>query len=247
MFRWLAMPSGNAAPHELPSFGPIHNARLPAPADDRGDKRRYTRGGATLSDAEYDALFRELRALEEEHPELLTPDSPTQRVGGTPGTHFEKVRHRAPMLSLDNLFAKEGVEALRKFVASVEKALPGESLAWLVEPKIDGVAVALRYEDGRFVVGATRGDGETGDNITENLRTYAMCREIARAPKCSRCAPSLYAEKVLRVCEELVTTAGAFANARNPRMVRENARPRSSRSADRSSALWQWRSLASEQ
>ena len=86
------------------------------------NRRYYDEAAPTISDAEYDALFRELRALEEEHPELLTADSPTQRVGGKPGTHFEKVRHREPMLSLDNLFAKEGVEALRKFVASVERA-----------------------------------------------------------------------------------------------------------------------------
>ena len=84
---------------------------------------------------------------------------------------FKQVRHAVPMLSLDNLFAKDGFEALRKWIVSVEKLLPGEPLEWLVEPKIDGVAVSLRYENGRFKTGATRGDGETGDDITDNLKT----------------------------------------------------------------------------
>ncbi len=135
------------------------------------NRRYYDEAAPVISDQAYDALFRELQALEGAHPELITPDSPTQRVGEKATAGFQQVRHAVPMLSLDNLFAKDGFEALRKWVASVEKLLPGESLEWHVEPKIDGVAVSLRYENGLFKTGATRGDGETGDDITENLRT----------------------------------------------------------------------------
>ncbi len=135
------------------------------------DRRYYEEAAPSIGDLDYDALFRELRALEEAHPELLTPDSPTQRVGGKPLAGFTQVRHGVPMLSLDNVFAKEGPDAVRKWLVSVEKLLPGEQLAWLVEPKIDGVAVSLRYESGIFVRGATRGNGEAGDDITQNLRT----------------------------------------------------------------------------
>ena len=135
------------------------------------NRRYYDEAAPAISDAEYDALFREVQALETAHPELITPDSPTQRVGGKATSGFKTVRHAVPMLSLDNLFAKDGAEALRKWIVSVEKLLPGELLEWLVEPKIDGLAVSLRYEDGLLKSGATRGDGETGDDITDNLRT----------------------------------------------------------------------------
>ena len=135
------------------------------------DRRYYVEARPTIGDAEYDALFRELRELEAAHPALITPDSPTQRVGGKATDGFAQVRHAVPMLSLDNLFAKDGLDGLKKWIVSVEKLLPGEPLEWLVEPKVDGLAVSLRYEDGKFVTGATRGDGEMGDDITDNLRT----------------------------------------------------------------------------
>lgn len=135
------------------------------------DRRYYDEAAPIISDAEYDLLFRELREIEERHPELLTKDSPTQRVGGKPTEGFRRVRHAVEMLSLDNLFAADGFEPLRKFVDSVQRELPGEELTWHVEPKIDGVAISLRYEDGAFVLGATRGDGIEGDDITANLRT----------------------------------------------------------------------------
>lgn len=145
---------------------------------EEADRLYYEEAAPVLTDPEYDALYRELRDLEEAHPEFLTPDSPTQRVGGKPLQGFQQVRHRVPMLSLDNLFAKkEGEEGVRKFVVSVEnelrrkQALPDEPLTWLVEPKVDGVAVTLRYRDGVLEYGATRGDGVTGDDITTNLRT----------------------------------------------------------------------------
>ncbi|HEY5814393.1 MAG TPA: hypothetical protein VIT23_17270, partial [Terrimicrobiaceae bacterium] len=115
----------------------------------------YDKARPEISDQEFDALFRELRDLEAKHPELASEDSPTQRVGGLPSEGFLQVRHAIPMLSLENLFAKEGLEGLRKFLASVARALPGEKLEWLVEPKIDGVAISLRYENGVLITGAT--------------------------------------------------------------------------------------------
>ena len=124
-----------------------------------------------VSDAEYDALMRELRALEEAHPELITPDSPTRRVGGTPSEKFAKVRHPIPMLSLGNAFDENDLRAWRGRVLR----LLGEdaNVAFVVEPKIDGLAIALTYEDGRLVRGATRGDGEVGEDVTVNLRTIS--------------------------------------------------------------------------
>jgi len=147
-----------------------HLARLRRELEDH-NRRYYDEAAPAISDQEYDALFREVQALEAAHPALITPDSPTRRVGGKATSGFKSVRHAVPMLSLDNLFAKDGAEALSKWITSVEKLLPGEPLEWLVEPKIDGLAVCLRYEDGLLKSGATRGDGETGDDITENLRT----------------------------------------------------------------------------
>jgi DNA ligase (NAD+) len=122
-----------------------------------------------VSDAEYDTLMRELRAIEEAHPDLVTPDSPTQRVGAPASEKFAKVRHPVPMLSLGNAFDEEDLRAWRDRVARVL----GDSapIAYVVEPKIDGLAIALTYEHGRFVRGATRGDGEVGEDVTANLRT----------------------------------------------------------------------------
>src|SRR6476620_1773593 len=106
------------------------------------NRRYYEEAAPTISDAEYDALFRQLKELEEAHPELAEPDSPTQRVGGKPIGGFKSVRHRVPMLSLDNIFAKDGIEAVRKWVTSVENelrkngALPDDALTFLVEPKV---------------------------------------------------------------------------------------------------------------
>ncbi len=121
-----------------------------------------------ISDAEYDELMRRLRAIEEHYPELITPDSPTQRVSGRPVEAFGVVQHREPLLSLANAFNFEALKAWHKRVGGLAVV---ESLDMVVEPKIDGLAVALVYEGGRFVQGATRGDGTRGENISENLRT----------------------------------------------------------------------------
>lgn len=128
----------------------------------------YVLDRPTVPDAEYDRLFRELQALEAQHPELQTPDSPTQRVGGSPLTAFEQVTHQVPMLSLNNAFEEGDVAAFDRRVreGSGLNAVPYE-----VGPKFDGLAISLRYEDGLLVQGATRGDGTTGENVTQNLKT----------------------------------------------------------------------------
>src|SRR5688500_6913909 len=131
--------------------------------------RYYVQDEPSVSDAEYDALMRELRSIEEAHPELVTPDSPTRRVGAAPSEKFAKVRHPVPMLSLGNAF-DEG--DLRAWYERVVRVLgDGAPIAFVVEPKIDGLAIALTYERGRFTRGATRGDGEVGEDVTANLRT----------------------------------------------------------------------------
>ena len=122
-----------------------------------------------ISDAEYDRLMRELQSLEQQYPELITPDSPTQRVGATPLEAFETVAHTLPMLSLDNGFDEAEI---REFDTRIKKLLSqGEKIEYVVEPKFDGLAVELVYEAGRFTVGSTRGDGTVGENITQNLKT----------------------------------------------------------------------------
>jgi DNA ligase (NAD+) len=131
----------------------------------------YIHDSPTISDAEYDALLHELHAIEAEYPQLISPDSPTQRVGTIPLTAFESVTHRRPMLSLGNAFSAED---LREFDKRAKRTLgmnEGEPIAYICELKLDGLAVSLTYEAGVFVQGATRGDGTTGENITQNLRT----------------------------------------------------------------------------
>src|SRR5215813_13143426 len=122
----------------------------------------------SITDAEYDRFMRELEALETKHPELRTADSPTQRVGAAPSREFAEVRHEMPMLSLANAFSEEEVS---DFVRRISERLGRSDLEFSVEPKFDGLAISLRYENGIFVRGATRGDGDTGEDVTANLRT----------------------------------------------------------------------------
>jgi len=134
----------------------------------RHDHAYYVEAKPTISDRDYDRLYHKLLDLEKNFPDLATPDSPSQRVGGEPLKEFKPVRHAVPMMSLENTYSQEEV---RDFVKRVQKLLPDEKLEWVVEPKVDGVAVSLRYENGVFTTGATRGDGTTGDDITANLKT----------------------------------------------------------------------------
>ena len=146
---------------------------------DRANELYHVEDAPEITDAEYDQLFRELVALETAYPELITAESPTQRVGGTPtGATFDEVRHRRPMLSLSNAFSHD---ELRGFDARVRKGLglpaapeAAPDLRYVAELKIDGLAISLRYDRGRFAQGATRGDGTTGEDVTANLRTIAV-------------------------------------------------------------------------
>lgn len=132
------------------------------------DHHYFVEGKSVISDREYDRLFERLKQLEAEHPELITADSPTQRVAGAPIEGFEHVTHRVPMLSIDNTYNEAD---LRAFDDRVRRGLDGEPVEYLVDPKIDGVSASLRFEHGRLVLGATRGDGQTGDDVTANVRT----------------------------------------------------------------------------
>lgn len=141
-----------------------------------------------ISDAEYDALYHELLALEAEHPELVTPDSPTQRAGAPPSDAFRKVAHPTPILSLMNAFNAEDLRAWR---ARIDRLLPEEvELDYVVEPKLDGLTVVLTYRDGRFTQGATRGNGIVGEDVTVNLRTlHDVPKRIPINPDSSLAVP----------------------------------------------------------
>jgi DNA ligase (NAD+) len=132
------------------------------------DRRYYVENAPTISDLEYDKLLARLKELEAAHPEHITPDSPTQRLGDEPVAELEHVQHRVPMLSMDNTYS---IEELQRYGERTAKLLAGEEIAWVVELKVDGVAVAITYENGQLARGATRGDGYVGDDITHNLRT----------------------------------------------------------------------------
>jgi DNA ligase (NAD+) len=171
-----------------------------------------------ISDAEYDELISELRTLEDRFPELITPDSPTQRVGAAPAELFRPVQHRAPMLSLDNAFSEE---ELRAWGARVERGLAGATPTFACELKIDGVACALTYEGGVLTQAATRGDGRTGEDITANVRTVkAIPRrlKVDDPPSVIEVRGEVYLPvKAFEKLNEELTAAGkhAFANPRN--------------------------------
>ena len=185
----------------------------------RHDYLYYVLNRPEISDAEYDRLFREIKDLEAKHPDLVTPDSPTQRVAGQPVEAFASVEHKVAMLSLDNAM---DADALREFENRLKRMLPGADFAYVCEPKVDGLGVALLYESGRFVRGATRGDGRVGEEITQNLKTIrsipmrlhgplASCRELEVRGEVFM--PRKEFEKLNATLEE----AGepAFANPRN--------------------------------
>ncbi len=135
---------------------------------ERHNRLYYVEARPEISDREFDRLLRELQDLEAAHPDLATPDSPTQRVGGAPLAGFRSVKHAVPMMSLDNTYS---VEEMREFDARIRKALGVESVDYVLEPKVDGVSISLRYENGVLAVAATRGDGKTGDDVTANAKT----------------------------------------------------------------------------
>jgi DNA ligase (NAD+) len=151
----------------MPAKAAARAAELRRLIDD-ANHRYHVLDDPGIPDAEYDRLMRELEALEAEHPGLATPDSPTQRVGAAPSRGFAEVRHEVRMLSLANAFSDAEVE---DFERRIEQRLDIAAPVFSVEPKFDGLAISLRYEDGVFVLGATRGDGESGEDVTANLRT----------------------------------------------------------------------------
>src|SRR5438093_4651129 len=144
------------------------------------DRLYYEEAAPTISDHEYDRLYKELADLETQFPDLLTPDSPTQRVGGKPLLAFEQVRHLIPMLSLDNTYSEAEVAS---FYARITRLLPDEKIPVVIEPKVDGVAVSLIYENGRLRHAATRGDGAVGDDITQNIKTIRSIPERLRGAR----------------------------------------------------------------
>jgi DNA ligase (NAD+) len=187
----------------------------------RHDHRYYVLDDPEIGDDAYDALIDELRALEEEHPELRTPESPTQRVGGEPLEKFQQVRHGEPMFSLANARSREEFRAWETRLHNRLRQLdiePGE-LRFVSEPKIDGLAISLTYEDGTFTRGATRGDGVIGEDVTQNLRTIkAIPLRIDEAPKLVEVRGEVYLPRsAFAELNEARTAAGepAFANPRN--------------------------------
>jgi len=184
------------------------------------NRRYYELDAPEISDAEYDALMNELRELEAAHPELIIPDSPTQRVGSAAASRFAKVRHSVPMLSLGNAFSAEDVtdfvDRIRKFL----RLPPEEPLVFTAEPKIDGLSMSLRYERGRLVKAATRGDGYEGEDVTANIRTLKRVpKELkGKVPEICEVRGEVYMTKsAFRALNEERAAAGEpiFANPRN--------------------------------
>ncbi|MFW6088794.1 MAG: NAD-dependent DNA ligase LigA [Gemmatimonadota bacterium] len=180
----------------------------------RHDRAYYLEDRPVVSDAEYDRLFAELRELEAAHPDLVTPDSPTQRVGGEPLEKFETVEHDAPMLSLDS---SQDEEALRRFDERIRNFLGEERIAYVVEPKLDGLSIELVYERGVFLRAATRGDGVRGEDVTANVRTIPSLP--LRLIEGSREVPDRLALR-----GEVVIPTAAFAEL-NERLINEGKEP----------------------
>jgi DNA ligase (NAD+) len=158
------------------------------------DQLYYEEAAPVISDRDYDRLYRELVDLETQFPDLVTPDSPTQRVGGKPLKAFEQVPHLIPMLSLDNTYSEQEV---KNFYARIQRLLPNEKIPVVIEPKVDGVAVSLIYENGKLRQAATRGDGNVGDDITQNVRTIRSVPEVLRgaAPKLLEVRGEVYMDR----------------------------------------------------
>lgn len=157
------------------------------------DRRYYENAAPTISDREYDDLYRELRDLEAQYPQFASSDSPTQRVGGEPLKQFEPVTHRAPMLSLDNTYSEDEVA---EFYRRLSKSLPDVTIPVVIEPKVDGVAVSLLYEHGELRYAATRGDGTVGDDITQNVLTIrSVPRQLTGAPEVFEIRGEVYMNK----------------------------------------------------
>jgi DNA ligase (NAD+) len=184
------------------------------------DHLYYVCDKPAISDQEYDRLYRQLKDLEEKHPELITPDSPTQRVGGEPVKGFPTVKHRVPMLSMDNTYSSQEI---REFDERVRKNLKSGKAEYVVELKFDGVSISLLYEDGKLVRGATRGDGVEGDDVSASLKTIrsiplVFSDKVRKAPRLVEVRGEVYMTK--KALEELnrereKRREELFANPRN--------------------------------
>jgi DNA ligase (NAD+) len=216
------MTAKKAATSSARTRAPRPSQRIAALRDEirRHDHAYYVRDAPEVSDEAYDALFAELRALEAAHPELVTPDSPTQRVAGAPLEGFPTVEHAAPMLSLDS---DKDEEALRRFDTRLRKALGDGAIAYVLEPKLDGLSLEVVYEEGVLARAATRGDGVRGEGVTANVRTIAKVPLKLSAER--RPVPpllALRAEVILRIADFEAVNArlleegkAPFANPRN--------------------------------
>lgn len=180
--------------------------------------RYYTLASPVITDQEYDALLYELQRLEEAHPELVTPDSPTQRVGGAPSQGFETVAHAVPMLSIDNTYNEA---ELRNFDGRVRRGLDGAEPHYVVELKIDGVSVSLRYENGILVRAATRGDGVQGDDITANARTIRSCPLRLREESAESGAEDLFESPAVKVPGALEVRGEIYMTIRELERINE--------------------------
>ena len=181
----------------------------------------YEKDDPEIGDDEYDALIDELRALEAEHPELQTPESPTQRVGGKALSRFEEVEHPEPMLSLANARSEEDMRAWEKRIANLLKRfdITAAETSYVTEPKIDGLAISLVYENGKLIRGVTRGDGRIGEDVTHNVKTIGdIPHEISDAPEFIEVRGEIYYPRsgFVKMNEERAEAGeSAFANPRN--------------------------------
>ena len=206
LFSYAAAPDPQQRMRDLASLIEHHN------------KLYYTDAAPAISDADYDKLFRDLEDLERQHPNLRDPNSPTRRVGGAPIDGFQQVRHAVPMLSIDDVFelsaeamqksgASRPEQELIEFYQRLRKNLGRDTITVTVEPKIDGVAVSLLYQDGKLIRAATRGDGTTGDDVTHNVRTIrSIPLDLRAAPETS---PGIDLERILpyTACHERSPTS----------------------------------------
>lgn len=180
------------------------------------DVRYYQNDAPSISDAEYDALRQRLEALEKQFPELVTPDSPTQKVGAAPAEGFGKVRHSKPMLSLDNAFSEADVREWDARIREYLKLSADAEVAYVCEPKIDGLSFSARYENGVLVQGATRGDGEVGEDITANLKTILPNQLINNPPAVLEVRGEVYMSHAdFAALNATRSDAEKFANPRN--------------------------------
>ena len=175
----------------------------------------YVEDNPQISDTEYDTLYKQLEKLEENHPEYILENSPTQRVGDRVLDEFEKITHKIPMLSLSNTFSTED---LRDFDARVSKLVPGHNVEYICELKIDGLAISIKYEDGRLVSAATRGDGSVGEDVTENIKTIFSIPKVLKDNKTFEVRGEVYLPRKsfeLLNSERESNNEVLFANPRN--------------------------------